>query len=354
MDDERARRWRLVLGGGEGPLSPGDQEIDAAMELVYGEGGGRSLPRVARWLGDIRRYFPTPVVHLLQQDALERPELRALLLEPEILEGLAPDPQLVATLIALRRTIPDRTRQTAREVVRRVVEAIRARLEVPTRQAIAAGQRASTRRPRPHEIDWSRTILSNLRHYQPDRRQIVVERLLGTRRRRPGLTEVVLCVDQSGSMGTSLVYASIFAAVLAGVPSLRTRMALFDTRVVEVTDLLPDPAELLFGIQLGGGTDIDQALAWCQRELSQPAHTLLVLISDLQDGSSQDGLPPWLARARALVQSGVKMIGLLALSDAGTPAYDPAGAAALAGLGVPTFACTPDQFPPLLARALRG
>jgi Mg-chelatase subunit ChlD len=316
-------------------------------------GRGGSAPSVARWLGDIRKYFPSSVVQVMQRDALERLNMRDMLLQPEMLRSVQPDVHLVANLMALSRIIPAGTKETARMVVRGVVDALMKRLEEPLRSAISGALDRSqrNRRPRHAEIDWHRTIRANLKHWQPAYRTVVPETLLGYGRkaRRPQ-REVVLCIDQSGSMANSVVYASIFGAVMATLPAVATKLVVFDTAVVDLTEQLDDPVELLFGVQLGGGTDINAAVGYCQSIIREPRNTIFVLISDLYEGGVEANL---LRRAMELVDSGVQFITLLALSDEGAPAYDHALAAKLAALGVPSFACTPDAFPGLMAAAIR-
>lgn len=362
---ERLRRWRLVLGGEAGEslgvpdLAGGDLGMDRVLEALYGgEQGpgslGASSPRVARWLGDIRTYFPSSTVRVMQQDALERLNLRQMLLEPEMLELVEPDVQLVANLLTLSRVIPERTKETARQVVRTVVDEVERKLAHRMVESVRGSLNRATRsyRPRPNEINWDRTIRANLQHYLPDRGTIIAERLIGHghRRRQSSLRDIVLCVDQSGSMATSVVYSGIFGAVLASIRAVNTRMVVFDTAVVDLTEDLHDPVDLLFGAQLGGGTDINRALAYCQGLINRPADTVLVLITDLYEGGDAKGM---LKRAADLVGSGVQVICLLALSDHGAPSYDHANAAALAGIRVPTFACTPDLFPDLMAATIQ-
>jgi Mg-chelatase subunit ChlD len=290
---------------------------------------------------------------VLQTDALERLHLRQMLFEPELLASAEPDINLLTTLMSLRSVIPNRTRETARIVVRKVVEELMRKLEGRTRQAVAGALNRSltNRRPRHNEINWDRTIRANLRHYQPDWKTVVPERRIGFGRRRSSLRDLILCVDQSGSMAASVVYASVFGAVLASMPSLSTRMIAFDTSVVELTDELKDPVDLLFGIQLGGGTDINQALNYCQGTITRPTETVLVLLSDLFEGGNREQM---LKRAASLAASGVNMIALLALSDQGAPAYDHSIAGSFTSMGIPSFACTPDAFPDLMAAALKG
>jgi len=387
-DQERLRRWRLLLGSPVGPdgprLSASDQAIDAALGALYdgdgdgdgdvgggrpgGRGGrgsadgrvrrsaglGASAPKVARWLGDIRTYFPSTVVQVMQRDAIDRLNLRQLLLEPEMLDAVEPDVHLVGTLLSLNHLMPETTKATARQVVARVVAEIERRIANRTRAAVsgALNRAARTRRPRPRDIDWNRTIAANLSRYQPAHRTVIPERLVGYGRRQQVMArDMVLAIDQSGSMASSVVYASVFGAVLASIRSLRTSLVAFDTAVVDLTSQLSDPIDVLFGVQLGGGTDINQAIAYCQGLITRPRESIFVLISDLYEGGIQEEM---LARMGALHAAGVQVVALLALSDEGAPSFDAANAAALAALGIPAFACTPDAFPDLLALAIEG
>ncbi len=364
-DAERMRRWRLILGGGDADgiaigLDERSLAMDGALEALYGavegasrKGGlGASSPKVARWLGDIRTYFPSSVVRVMQQDAMERLNLRQMLLEPELLASVEPDVGLVSTLVSLGHVLPAKTRDTARQVIRRVADDLTRRLRSKTERAVtgALNRAARTNNPRRlSDIDWARTIRANLRHYQPDYRTVIPERRIGFARGRRQLRDVIICMDQSGSMATSVVYASVFAGVLCSLPALSTKVVAFDTSVVDLTDLGSDPVELLFGVQLGGGTDINQALAYCQSLITRPHDTVLVLITDLYEGGDADAM---LRRAARLMASGVQVVVLLALSDEGSPMFDHRHAAALEALGAPAFACTPDLFPELMATAI--
>jgi Mg-chelatase subunit ChlD len=255
-------------------------------------------------------------------------------------------------LVELNHLLPDETRATARLVVAKVLADLEAQLTERTRAAVhgALARANRSRRPRPGDIDWLRTIHANLRHFQPRYGTVIPERLVGFGRRRRSLAkEVVIAVDQSGSMADSVVYASLFGAVLAQLPSLQTRLVAFDTAITDLTPLLHDPVDVLFGVQLGGGTDIAGALAYCQQHITRPRDTIVVLISDLYEGGVREDL---LHHCAAMVQAGVQVVALLALSDDGAPSYDHDNAAALAELGVPAFACTPDLFPEVMAAAI--
>ncbi|WP_032763834.1 VWA domain-containing protein [Streptomyces sp. CNS654] len=388
-DAERLRRWRMVLGADSADstgraLTGQDAAMDSALNALYGGGGGKkpgdrgtggrsaglgaSAPSVARWLGDIRTYFPSTVVQVMQRDAIDRLGLATLLLEPEMLEAVEPDVHLVGTLLSLGKAMPETTKETARAVVRKVVEDLEARLESRTRTTLTGALDRSARisRPRHRDIDWDRTIRANLKNYltlpAPDTATtaettgtattgtVVPERLIGYgRSSRSAKKDIILCVDQSGSMAASVVHASVFGAVLASMRTLSTRLVVFDTAVVDLTDQLDDPVDVLFGTQLGGGTDINRALAYCQSRITRPADTVVVLVSDLYEGGIRDEM---LKRVAAMKASGVQFVTLLALSDEGAPAYDHEHASALGALGAPAFACTPDLFPDVMAAAI--
>jgi Mg-chelatase subunit ChlD len=358
---ESLRRWRLVLGdttaqggGAAAQLSGADQSMDQALDALYGgqKGGlGSSQVNVPRWLGDIRQYFPSTVVQVMQQDAISRLDLKRLMLEPEMLQAMTPDVNMVATLLSLSHLLPSKTRDTARQVVKTVVDALLAKLREPMRSAVSGALNRSTRtrNPRHADIDWHRTIRANLKHYQAEYKTIISERRIGYGRKQQSLRDVILCIDQSGSMANSVVYSSIFGAVLASIPALATKLVVFDTQVVDLTEQLKDPVDLLFSVQLGGGTDINRAVAYCTSLIRNPSDSIMVLISDLYEGGVEQEL---LKRAAALVASGVRLIVLLALSNEGAPSYDKDLALQLAALGVPSFACTPDVFPDLMAAAI--
>ncbi|MFJ7083557.1 VWA domain-containing protein [Streptomyces griseus] len=378
-DAERLRRWRMVLGADSADstghaLTGQDAAMDGALNALYGGGAGKkpggrgtggrsaglgaSAPSVARWLGDIRTYFPSSVVQVMQRDAIDRLGLAALLLEPEMLEAVEADVHLVGTLLSLNKAMPETTKETARTVVRKVVEDLEKRLESRTRATLTGALDRSARisRPRHRDIDWNRTVRANLANYVPvpgsaeGTGTIVPERLIGYgRASRSAKKDIVLCIDQSGSMAASVVHAAVFGAVLASMRTLSTRLVVFDTAVVDLTDQLDDPVDVLFGTQLGGGTDINRALAYCQSKITRPADTVVVLISDLYEGGIRDEM---LKRVAAMKDSGVQFVTLLALSDEGAPAYDHDHAAALGALGAPAFACTPDLFPDVMAAAI--
>jgi hypothetical protein len=378
VDLEQIKRWRLILGqhgeaalaqmaGGAGcQLSADQQAIDEALAAIYDEtqaenkrgqrtaGLGPSAPNLAKWLGDIRTYFKEDVVTVIQNDAIEKKGLTQLLFEPEMLKNVEPNPQLVGTLMSLKGRIPERTKETARMVVRAVVDKIKKLLEQKIRQAVMGALNRNEHSPIPHasSIDWKWTIGRNLKNYQPALGTIVPEKVyFYSRAQRTNHWTVIVCMDQSGSMAESVVYGSVTGSIFASLPALNTRVVAFDTEVVDLTEQCGnDPVDMIFGVQLGGGTDINKAVAYCEKFIEDPAQTIFFLITDLFEGGNEAQM---VRRVREMVESGVRMICLLALSDSGIPMFDERVARKLAEFGVPCFGCTPAKLPELIEGVLR-
>jgi Mg-chelatase subunit ChlD len=294
------------------------------------------------------------VVAVIQKDAIEKKGLRQLLFEPETLGQVAPSVELVGTLMALKNMIPDRAKEAARAVVQAVVEEIKKKLQGGLEQAVRGSldrSRHSPMRSLPN-LDWSRTIRRNLKNYDRGRRTIVPESFhFFARQHRRREWNVIVCMDQSGSMADSVVYGGVTGAIFASLPALETHVIAFDTEVVDLTEKCHDPVDLLFGVQLGGGTDINRAVAYCQGLIHDPRKTLFLLITDLYEGGNQREL---VRRVEELTASGVRMVCLLALSDSGVPSYDEGLARRFGEAGVPSFGCTPRMLPTLLEGALKG
>ncbi len=358
--EDKIKKWRLILGNPADPekmVDLGDSElgVDAVLNALYDserKGGlGSSSPNVNRWLGDIRKYFPYSMVEVMQRDALERLKLDKILKEPELVDKLEKNVHLASLIISLARVLPNETKETARLVVRQIADEILKKFQQPLRQAMEGAVRRKGRniKPRPNEIDWHETIRKNLKNYQPDYATIIPQYLRGFNRKKPSMKHIVLLVDQSGSMASSVVYAGIFGSVIASLPALQTSFVVFDTEVIDLTEDLHDPVELLFGVQLGGGTDINKALGFVSQMIENPAETTIFLITDLYEGGNGEEM---IAKARTIMQAGTQLIVLLALNDEGAPSFDRAVASKLAQMNIPAFGCSPHKFPDLFAAAL--
>jgi Mg-chelatase subunit ChlD len=378
-DTDRAAllRWRLALGpgaervhssfglaglgsAGAGLLADPSRlaEMDKALSFVYDEertaGLGGSAPYIPRWLAGLREFFRHDVVALVQKDAIERKGLTQLLFEPETLPYLEKNVDLVTTLVSARSLIPDKAKDVARQIVREVVEELRRKMETEVRSAVLGALRRDRTSPVHvlRNMDWKRTIRANLKGWDRQRQRLVPERLyFWANQRRHHEWDIAIAVDQSGSMAQSVVYSSVMAAIFASLEVLRTRLLFFDTEILDVTPLLTDPVEVLFTTQLGGGTDINRAVAYAQANfIERPEKTLFILITDLFEGGNAQEM---VSRMRQIVDSRVRAICLLALSDSGRPSYNHDLARELTALGVPCFGCTPRLLVQVIERLLK-
>ncbi len=377
--DEHIRKWRLILGqesqerfgqmSDEAGLSQEQDLMDQALAAIYnrtesggfgtggrGAGNGPSNPQITRWLGDVRSLFDKDLVTVIQGDAMNRCGLKQLIFEPELLENLEPDVNLAATILLLKDQIPKRSKESVRAFIQKIVEEINKLLEQDIKRVVTASINKRRHSPIPSAaaLDFKTTISRNLKHYNTELKTIVPEHFYffdRTSTTAANKWTVILDIDQSGSMGESVIYSSIISCILASMTSLKTRIVAFDTKVIDLTEKSDDPVDLLFGFQLGGGTNIELSVTYCQQFIENPAKTLFFLISDLEEGGNRAGL---LRKLEDMKSSGVTVICLLALADGGRPYYDAQMAQKIVGMGIPCFACNPQMLPVLLERALRG
>lgn len=365
-DPALLRRWRLVLGRyaerslpADG-LSGADRRADRALDYLYaremerrglrrGKGGqsGSLDPSQLTplgWLGELRDLFPQSVCETVQAHAIETLGMADLLSDPAVLDALAPSQDLLKALIAFKGTADPALRAKIREVTRRIVDDIVQRLR-PRVEAALSGQPNRFRRSQMkamRNFDWRATIRDNLKTWDGQRQMIVADRLRfhGRARRRLPWT-IILCVDQSGSMLSSTIYAAVMASILTALPAVEVKLIVFDTAIVDLSSEAHDPVEVLMAVQLGGGTDIASAMEYCEKLVVQPTRTVFVLLSDFEEGGS---VPRMLAAAQRMASARVTLLGLGALSDDAAPVYDRRMAERLADRGMKVAALTPDRF----------
>ena len=378
---ERMTRWRLILGqeseegfdkmnGGEDlGLTEEQWLMDQALACIYnstsqggfgpggrGAGHGPSNPRITRWLGDVRTLFDKDLVKIVQAEAMERCGLKQQIFEPERFENLEPEMNLATTILLLKDQVPGRSKESVREFMKKIVEEINKLLESDIKRAVTAAVNKRQHSPIPSAsaLDFPTTIRRGIKNYRPELKKIIPEHYYffdRTSTTAANKYTIILDVDQSGSMGESVIYSSIISCILASMASVKTRIVAFDTQVVDLTEKCDDPVDLLFGFQLGGGTDIDKSVAYCSRFVENPKKTLFFLVSDLCEGGNRAAL---VRRLSELKESGVTVVCLLAIADGGKPYYDAQMAEKIARMGIPCFACNPQKLPELLERALKG
>ncbi|MEM6955957.1 MAG: VWA domain-containing protein [Myxococcota bacterium] len=388
VDKDKLKRWRLILGetteesfaamaGLSGAiLSAEEAAMDGALEALYpsshdldqsawkkkhigkkgAKAGGSTVPKVARWLGEIREFFPRDVVTLMQNDAIERRGMKELLFEPEVMAKLEPNLDIAATVLELKDLVPEQAKAEARVLVSRAVEEVRRLLETQFVQAIRGSldrSRHSPFRSLPN-LDFARTVRRNLKHFDAELGTLVPEHIsFFSRQQRRNEWNVIIAMDQSGSMHNSLIYGGIMGAILASIPAVETHVVAFNHQdVVDLTEHCTDPVDLLFGVQLGGAEDYWKATTFCERFMHTPEKTLYVILGDLYDTSHNE--KRFVQKMEHLLGSGIKALTLLAISDQGQPAYNRNLAGKLSKLGMPCFGCTPNHLPEMLAAVLQG
>lgn len=368
------KRWRLILGesaedklnamGGGLPLSAEEMLMDSALSQIYGAdssdgsgtgaGKGMSSPKLTKWLGDLRSLFEPMEIKVIQRDAIERKGMKQLLFEPEMLDGLEPDISTGALLLMLKDQIPKKAKENAREFIQKIVDDINRRLADNLKRSVTSALNRKEHSPIPSAsaLDYKLTIRRNLKNYNPEIKTILPEKFYFFERASKSASRtIILDIDQSGSMGESAIYSSVMGCILASIRSLKTHVIAFDTSVNDLTDMCSDPVDLLYGIQLGGGTDIEKSVAYCSELVTEPAKTTMFIVTDLYEGGNRNGL---IRRISELKSSGVNIIVLLAISDRGKPCYDENLAQKIAVFDIPCFACPPEKLPDLLERALKN
>jgi len=374
--DATLARWRLVLGKYARDQLPASmsleqQRIETALDFLYSreyrgrgvrdqeeETGKRdgtldpSQLTVPHWLSEVRELFPKETVSLIEKHALDRYGLTELVTDAEILSRLEPSFDLLKILLTFRGHLKGEVLNEARRVIRSVVEEIKQRLFTEVRRAFA-GRRNRFQHSNlkmAQNLDWRGTIRKNLKNFDTKRKQIVVEQVLffsRIQRRLPW--RIILCVDQSGSMGSSVIYSAVMAGILSGLPLIDVKLVVFDTSVVDLSSHVDDPVELLMSVQLGGGTNIGQAMQYCEQLVEDPHRTIVVLISDFYEGASPRTL---ITSCQRLREGGVTLLGLAALDENANAGYDAQMSEMLAAVGMDIAALTPKHFAEWLAKTI--
>lgn len=367
---ETLQRWRLLLGepaqSALGGLQGEAQAADAALEWLYGrdperarrgERGGSLDPSqlsTPDWINDVHRLFPQEVIERLERDAVERYGITEVVTNLEVLERIDPSPALLRAVLQTKHLMNPAVLAAARRIVAEVVRRILEKLAREVRQAFS-GTRDRRRRSSlkvARNFDFARTVRASLARWDPQRRRMYIDDpvFISRSRRHAERWDIVLLVDQSGSMVDSVIHSAVMASCLWQLPGMRTRLIAFDTAVVDLSSDVADPVELLMKVQLGGGTDIAKAVAYAQGLISNPARSVVVLVSDFYEGHDAGEL---VRRVQALVQGGTRVLGLAALDAEARPNYDRETAARLVKVGAQVGAMTPGELAVWLAEKLQ-
>jgi Mg-chelatase subunit ChlD len=372
MDAHTLARWRLVLGKTAESCAitcEGDaacRRIEDLVGFLFDEGGGQGDPAdrrggkggstltVPRWVDLVAELFPHSAKEVLQRELVRRRGIGELLEKPELLEKIEPNTELVKTLLTHKDLLTPQTRVLARKIIDKVVNELKEKMKVQIEQAITGAIRRDRHSPRKayRNLDLKTTLRRNLHNYDGGSGKLLVDRLYfhaAERKKRPW--HVLIAVDQSGSMLDSAIFSAVMASIFAALPSVRTSLFLFDTQVVDLTDRVGQPVDVLLSIQLGGGTDITQALQYAGQLVREPARSIVVVITDFYEGRDERDL---VRQVRTMAESGIRLIGLGALSYDARPEYNKSTANKLVKVGMDVLVCTPERLAECMAQIIRG
>lgn len=353
-------RWRLVLGEAAdalGALGTEGKAMDAALQWLYGrdpevaqrdERGASDDPSrlsVPEWIGEIQRLFPQETIERLERDAVQRYRLHEVLTSPEVLARVEPSFALLEAVLQTKHLMRPEVLAMARELVRKVVRDLMEKLAHELRRAFSGTLDRRRRSPLriARNLDFRKTLHDNLRRWDPKTKRLLLEKtfFFARTRRHVDKWQVILLVDQSGSMTSSVIHSAVTASCLWSLPGLKTHLVAFDTAVVDLTSDVSDPVELLMKVQLGGGTDIAKAVAYASGLIEAPRRAIVVLITDFYEG----GEPALLVHhVAALCAQGTNVLGLAALDDKAVPNFDRDMAQRLVDVGAHVAAMTPGQL----------
>lgn len=366
-DKKTLNKWRLILGKfstQQLSLSSEYRELDSVLEFLYGREykkeqgireenmGGRenSSLTVPSWISKVRKIFPEKTVEILQKQAIDKYELKELLTDEKILKQMQPDMELLKNILSFKDHMSPRVLATAREIVSEVVREIEKKLENEIREAFYGKKNPykSTSMKSMRNFDFKKTIRRNLKNYHLEQRVLIPERFyFCSRVKKQNEYHIIITVDESGSMLSSVIYSAVMAGIFSGLPVLKADLIIFDTNVVDLTDYVSDPVEALMNVQLGGGTDISKALDYAASKITQPSKTIVVLVSDLYDGYDYRQM---YRRVYDIVESGAKMFVLPALDFEAQGSYDKNAAQKMANLGADVAAITPKELAQWIAK----
>lgn len=374
-NDEALARWRLMLGssacggfGAGGKLDPDADAVDAALGWLYDRdaalkdrdvrqrtgGLGDSQLTVPAWLDEIHRLFPKETIERLERDAVEKYEIHDVVTNPDVLARIEPNETLLAAVLRTKHLMNPEVLALARELVAKVVRKLIERLARTVRTSMSgARQRRRSTFKLARNFDAKLTVRSNLGRWDRTNKRLAIERPIFFSRSRRSCDnwQIILLVDESGSMLGSVIHAAVTAACLWGLPGVKTHLCIFDTEVVDLTAQVTDPVEVLMKVQLGGGTDIGKAVAYGAGLVESPRRSIVVLITDFFEGASTELL---VQRVKALCESGAIVLGLAALDEQATPAYDRDTAQRLVQVGAHVGAMTPGELVGFIAGKVRA
>ena len=374
MDASNLNKWRLILGKysdnqigfKEEASSLNYMDMDELLDYLYsreyGEEDGVRRERngsldpsnltVPSWITKIREVFPKETVEILEKHALDKYELTELLTDKEVLEKLEPNKELLKNILQMKHLMKGEILETAKQIVKKVADDITKKLESDVKKAIVGrvNKNKSSLIKSSRNIDYKRTIKTNLKNFDTEENRLVVDKVyFNDRVKKYNPWNVIIAVDESGSMLDSVIHSAIMAGIFSKLPMLKTNLVIFDTEVVDLSGYIDEPVETLMSVQLGGGTNITKALQYCETLIENPHKTMVILVTDLYEGYGYGNM---YATAKSIIESGAKLIVLTALDMEATPIYDKNAAQKMASLGAEVGAMTPGGLSEWIAKII--
>ncbi|MBN1802462.1 MAG: VWA domain-containing protein [Candidatus Lokiarchaeota archaeon] len=345
----------MIPGAGSGTSI---QEIDQTLNFVYdtkksrGAGLGASNLSVPQWIENVNKLFPIQTKEVLEKDLVNKSDISLLINNPELFEKVEPSLDMVKTILSLKHMLPEKIKNAARQIVKKVVDQLIDLLKTNVEKNISGIIRRDRHTPIKvyRNIDWKQSIKCNLKHYDPNiKKLIMAEPRFFSADKKKKMWQIIVLVDESGSMGDSVIYSVVMASIFAGIPAITTNLVIFDTQVVDLSAYISDPVDMLMSVQLGGGTDITKAVRYGQSLIKNPKKTIMVIISDFYEGRAESDLTKALTH---VLEGGTKILGIASLGSDARPYYNKPYAKKMNKLGIDVLACTPEKLSLIISQLM--
>ncbi|WP_346677864.1 VWA domain-containing protein [uncultured Brachyspira sp.] len=363
LDCRSLNRWRLILGSFSNlEIDNEYSEIDEALNFLYdreytqndrysldnfnnsNSSKEKSVLTVPKWILKVKKLFPKETVEIMQKQALEKYKLTEILTDENILKEIEPNIELLKNILTFKDMMSQNVKKLAYDIVKKTLEEIKNKMEVEIKKVFYGKKltNSNTTNKIFKNLDIKKTIRYNLKNYDIKNKTIFTDKLFFNQNiRKYNPYNIIILIDESGSMLDSVIYSSIMASIFANLPYLSIKLIIFDISVVDLSEHIKEPIDILFKVQLGGGTNIAQALEYAKKITVAPDKTIVLLISDLFDSNDYKLM---YKNANDIIESGSKLIVLTALDYNANSIYDKEAARYFSKIGAKVGALTPSKL----------
>lgn len=363
LDCRSLNRWRLILGSFsnleiDNEYSEIDETLNFLYDREYTQNGGYSLDNfnnsnsskeksaltVPKWISKVKKLFPKETVEIMQKQALEKYKLTEILTDENILKEIEPNIELLKNILTFKDMMSQNVKKLAYDIVKKTLEEIKNKMEVEIKKVFYGKKlpNSNTTNKIFKNLDIKKTIRYNLKNYDIKNKTIFIDKLFFNQNiKKYNPYNIIILIDESGSMLDSVIYSSIMASIFANLPYLSIKLIIFDISVVDLSEHIKEPIDILFKVQLGGGTNIAQALEYAKKITFAPDKTIVLLISDLFDSNDYKLM---YKNANDIIDAGSKLIVLTALDYNANSIYDKEAARYFSKIGAKVGALTPSKL----------